>query len=297
MDRLDPVRFHAAMDITTTPTAPILVTAATGKTGRRVAGLLTAEGIPVRRASRASATRLDWEDPATWRPALDGCRAVYLAYSPDLSFPGADEVVGRFAATAVEVGVRRIVLLSGRGEPQAVAAEEAVRASGADLTVLRSAFIAQNFSEDLLRDPVRDGQLHLPMPTDVGEPVVDADDIAEVAVACLRDDAQAGRVHELGGPSLLTIEEMTAVLAEHVGHPVTATRIPPAVFAGALADAGAPPALADFYAELFPAILDGRNANLVSGVPDVLGRPGRSFEDWVAGAAAAGAWAGVSSRG
>lgn len=59
-------------------TAPTLVLAATGKTGRRVAGQLAAAGHAVRPASRSSATPFDWADPATWGPALDGSGALYL---------------------------------------------------------------------------------------------------------------------------------------------------------------------------------------------------------------------------
>ena len=50
---------------------PILVLGGTGKTGRRVAERLLAAGRPVRVGSRAGTPPFDWENRATWAPALD----------------------------------------------------------------------------------------------------------------------------------------------------------------------------------------------------------------------------------
>ena len=74
---------------------PTLVIAATGKTGRRVADRLEALGRPVRRGSRSGATRFDWNDPATWGPALDGVESAYVVYSPDLAVPAAPDAITR----------------------------------------------------------------------------------------------------------------------------------------------------------------------------------------------------------
>ncbi|MGH9271776.1 MAG: SDR family oxidoreductase, partial [Ilumatobacteraceae bacterium] len=122
-----------------------LVTGGTGKTGRRIAARLGALGHDVRIGSRSASPPFNWEDPSTWAPALDGVDAAYLAFAPDLALPGAVEAVGAFAGRAVDGGVRRLVLLSGRGEPAAQAAERAVLDSGAAVVVVRSAFFAQNF--------------------------------------------------------------------------------------------------------------------------------------------------------
>ena len=177
---------------------PTLVLGGTGKTGRRVAQRLAARGLPVRIGSRGAEPRFDWEDSATWGPALRGIDAAYVAYSPDLAMPGAADTLGAFANLAVELGVPRLVLLSGRGEPAAERAEAAVRASGAQLTIVRSAWFAQNFSEDFWLDFVLGGEVALPA-GDTPEPFVDADDIADVAVAALTDDAHIGQLYELTG--------------------------------------------------------------------------------------------------
>lgn len=48
----------------------VLVTAASGKTGRRVAERLAARGVDVRAGSRKGDVRFDWEDGSGWAPAL-----------------------------------------------------------------------------------------------------------------------------------------------------------------------------------------------------------------------------------
>jgi uncharacterized protein YbjT (DUF2867 family) len=94
-----------------------LVLGSTGKTGRRGAERLQARGVPTRVASRSGDRPFDWEDRLTWAPALRGASAAYVSFFPDLAVPGAADTVGAFAELAVEHGVRRLVLLSGR-EPR-----------------------------------------------------------------------------------------------------------------------------------------------------------------------------------
>ena len=69
--------------------SPTLVVGGTGKTGRRVAERLRARGLPVRSGSRSAEPPFDWDDQSTWAPALEGARAAYITYYPDLALPGA----------------------------------------------------------------------------------------------------------------------------------------------------------------------------------------------------------------
>ncbi len=158
---------------------PTLVLGGTGKTGRRVVERLTARGLPVRIGSRSGEQPFDWEERATWAPALDGVGSVYLTYYPDLALPGAVAAVASFAEQAVQSGAPRLALLSGRGEPEAERAEQAVRESGADLNILRSTWFMQNFSEDYMLEHVLSGEIRLPA-GDVPTPFLDVDDIADV---------------------------------------------------------------------------------------------------------------------
>jgi uncharacterized protein YbjT (DUF2867 family) len=267
-----------------------LVLGGTGKTGRRVADRLTARGVPIRIGSRSGTPPFDWEDPATWAPALDGVRSVYVSYYPDLAIPGAVEKVGGFADLAVKQGVPRLVLLAGRGEPEAEQAEQAVRDSGADWTIVRSTWFMQNFSEDYMLNYVQSGEVALPA-GDTPEPFVDADDIADVAVAALTDDRHVGQLYELTGPRLLTFAEAVEEIAEAAGREVRYVPVSIEAHAAASAELGVPSEVIDLLTYLFSEVLDGRNAHLADGVRRALGREPRDFAEFARDAAASDVWA------
>ncbi len=267
---------------------PILVIGATGKTGRRVAAKLDALGHTVRRGSRRSETPFDWEAPETWQPALDGVGAAYVTYFPDLAFPGGVEKVGALAALAKEIGVERLVLLSGRGEHHARLGEEAVKAAGPDVTIARSTWFAQNFSEGYLRDPILAGVLPMPGGA-IMDPIVDIDDVADVVVAALTEDGHAGETYELTGPRLMGWADMAEELSRAIGRPIWHVPISFQEFHANVAKSGD-----EFVADVFTAIaretLDGRNQQVCDGVQRALGRPPRDFAEFAADAAKAGAW-------
>lgn len=268
---------------------PILVLGSNGKTGRRVAQRLNALGLPWRAGSRSANPPFSWEDQATWAPALQGVGAVYITYFPDLAVPGAADIVGAFARLAVQQGARRLVLLSGRGEEGALLGEQAVQASGADWTVLRATWFNQNFSEGSFLDMVLAGELPLPV-GDVLEPFVDADDIADVAVAALTQDGHVGQVYELTGPRLLTFAQAADEIARAAGRPVRCTPIPLDAFTAALAEEGEPPEMVALLRYLFNDVLDGRNAHLADGVQRALGRAPRDFAEFAREVAGSGVW-------
>ena len=266
-----------------------LVLGGTGKTGRRVVQRLTAHGVPARVGSRSGQPPFDWEDPSTWAAVLDGVGSVYISYYPDIAVPGAVETVGSFAELAVTSGVPRLVLLSGRGEAEAERAEQAVRDSGADLTILRSTWFAQNFSEDYMLEPVLSGEVALPG-GDTPEPFVDADDIADVAVAALTEDKHIGQLYELTGPRLLTVAEAAEEISKAAGREVRYVPVSIQEYAAAAAEQGVPDEVIDLLTYLFGKVFDGRNAHLTDGVQRALGREPRDFADYARDAAATGVW-------
>lgn len=268
---------------------PILVTAATGTTGRRVADHLATTGHRVRAASRSTTVPFEWHDRTTWASAVDGACAAYLAYAPDLAFPGAADTVGAFARFAVDHGVRRLVLLSGRGEAGAQRAEQLVQGAGAGWTIVRSACFAQNFTEGAFAGSVAAGELALHV-ADVAEPFVDVDDVAEIAAAALVDDRHAGQVYEVTGPRSITFGAAMAIIGDLIGRPVTYVRIGASELRAGLEHAGLAADDAAHLVELFGEILDGRNTAVADGVQRALGRPPRDVADVIAAAAAAGAW-------
>ncbi|RWB24873.1 NAD(P)H-binding protein [Mesorhizobium sp.] len=268
---------------------PTLILGGTGKTGRRLADRLTAQGLPVRIGSRSGTPPFDWENSTTWKHALDGVGAVYISYYPDLAVPGAAEAVGAFANLAVERGVRRLVLLSGRGETEAQRAEEMLKASGADWTILRCAWFSQNFSESFLLDPLLAGEVALPVGT-VGEPFVDADDIADAAVTVLTRQGHVGQLYELTGPRLLSFADAVAEIGKAAGRNIGFKQISHAEFTAAVAGYELPADFAWLLNELFTEVLDGRNEALTDGVERVLGRAPKDFSTYATETAATGIW-------
>lgn len=268
---------------------PILILGGNGKTGRRLAERLTSRGLPIRIGSRSGTPTFDWENKATWKSALNGVSAVYISYYPDLAVPGAAETVGEFARLAVQSGITRLVLLSGRGEPEAQRAEEMLKASGADWTILRCAWFAQNFSESFLLDPVLAGEVALPV-GDVGEPFVDAEDIADAAVAALTQPGHENQLYELTGQRLLTFAEAIVEIGRAAGREIRYVHISPAAFGAMLREQHVPAEFVGLLNELFTEVLDGRNSHLTDGVQRVLGRAPRDFTAYANETAATGVW-------
>jgi len=273
-----------------TSTDPILVIGGTGKTGRRVAARLAARGVPVRIGSRTGTPPFDWEDPTTWAPALRGTRAAYISFFPDLAVPGAPAAIAELASTALAAGTRRLVLLSGRGEEEAERAEQELIASGADWTIVRCSWFSQNFSEDHFHDHVMAGELALPV-GDVREPFIDADDIADAAVAALLEHGHEGELYELTGPRLLTFADAVAAIGRASGRDLTFVSVSMDDYAASMVEQQVPDEYVQLLTYLFTEVLDGRNAHLADGVRRALGREPRDFTEFARDAAAAGAWA------
>ncbi len=268
---------------------PTLVLGGTGKTGRRVAKRLAALGVPVRIGSRNGNPPFDWNDLTTWRAPLRDVRAVYITYQPDLAVPGALSHVRTFAQHAVASGVSRLVLLSGRGEPQVFPSEAAVadaaREGGATFTILRAAWFCQNFSEGTLLGPVLAGEVAFPA-GDVAEPFIDADDIADVAVAALTSDAHEGKIYDLTGPRSITFAEAVSEISRAAERPVRYVPVTSEQYRDSLAPY-VPAEQANFLVELFRDLLDGHNTHTTDTVERVLGRRPRDFRDFARDAASA----------
>ncbi|HEY3457263.1 MAG TPA: hypothetical protein VGK64_21975, partial [Bryobacteraceae bacterium] len=120
-------------------------------------------------------------------------------YYPDLAFPGAADAIEAFVELAVRSGVRKLVLLSGRGEEGAMRGEQAVRNSGVNWSIVQASWFSQNFSEHFLLEPVLAGEVAFPA-GQVTEPFIDAEDVADVAAAALIDDRHNGQLYEVTGP-------------------------------------------------------------------------------------------------
>ena len=266
-----------------------LVLGATGKTGRRVVERLQRLGVQFRAGSRSAQPPFDWEDRQTWAPCLEGSAQAYVSYYPDLCVPGAVEALRSFFAQAVNAGVRKLVFLSGRGEVEAERAEQALKACGAEWTILRCSFFCQNFSESFFLDPILAGEVALPV-RPVAEPFVDADDIADVAVATLTDDRHSGQLYELTGPRALTFAAAIQEISLTTGRNIRYVETTPEEYRAALVEAHVPNNVIELILYLFRTVLDGRNQAVADGVQRALGRPPRDFKGYVERTAATGVW-------
>ncbi|MFI9200286.1 NAD(P)H-binding protein [Streptomyces sp. NPDC053048] len=275
----------------------IVVLGGTGKTGRRVVNGLRERGAKVRAASRSGEVRFDWDNMDTWEPALAGAEAAYIVDMQDK--PGASDAEGLIrdlSKQAVYLGVRRLVLLQARvtedvGGKSLIAGERAVQESGAEWTVLRPNWFAQNFSEGVLLDGIVAGELSLPAGSG-REPFVDVEDIAAVATAALLDDGHAGQVYELSGPRALSLEEAVDEIARATGRSLRYVPVSHQDYVAELVSFGVSEDYAVFVADLVAQIRDNKNATPTDTVERVLGRAPRDFSAFVRDVAPTGVWNG-----
>ena len=266
-----------------------LVLGATAKTGRRVAEKLQNLGHSVVAVSRSTTPAFDWTKPDTWDAVLHDIDAVYVTFQPDLAVPGSDKIIADFAKRAVSHGVKHLVMLSGRGEEAAEDAEDALRTSGADWTILRANWFFQNFSEDFFLPYLIQGTLALPA-GNTPEPFIDTDDIADCAVEALLNPAHIGKTYTLSGAEALTFAEATAIIADAakrdiVFHPITLEQLDMGLVMDGVPDDGR-----DLIRYLFSEVLDGRNSAPTDDVQRILGRAPKSFGTYASNAAKTGVW-------
>lgn len=268
----------------------ILVIGGTGKTGSKVVKGLKKAGQQVRIGSRSETPAFDWNDTSSWSKALEGMDSIYISYYPDLAVPGAREAIEGLTEAARKAGVKKLVLLSGKGEKEAERCEQVVANSGMDYTLIRASWFNQNFSESFLLEPVLAGVLALPM-SHVRIPFVDTTDIAEAAVKALTNDSTNGETYEITGPRAMTFEELVSEIAKGTGRTIQFQAVSLDQYSSMMKAAGLPSDYIWLFDYLFREVLGNEKNQLVTrDVERLLGRKATDFSVYVKRTAQTGVW-------
>jgi NAD(P)H dehydrogenase (quinone) len=268
----------------------IVVSGATGRLGGRIARRLSSAGVAQRLLVRdpgrapdlpaAEVVQAEYADPAALRRALDGAGTVLMV--------SASETLDRvdrhrnFVDAAAAAGVPHLVYTSFvAAAPDAVftlardhwATEEHIRASGLPFTFLRdnlyADFVEFMVGDDgVIRGPAGDGRAAL----------VTQDDIADAAVAVLRDPAShVGRTYDLTGPEALSFGEIAATVTVATGRSVSYhDETLPEAYASR-ASYGAPDWQVDAWVSTYTSVAADELSAVSTAVEELTGHPATSL--------------------
>ena len=267
----------------------ILITGATGTSGREIVGELKRAGAGgvhalVRDASRASFIREagfetiegDFERPDTLRAALEGVERALLLTPPS---PQTFEQQRAFIEAARDAGVRRVVKFSAFGADASAPegfgkwhgqSEEFLKSSGLAWTILQPNFFMQNLLGQA-RQIAAEGRIYQPV-GDASASFIDVRDIAAVVARTLMEDGHEGQTYVLTGPEALSFQEVAAKLSEAAGRSITYVPISPEQFREGALGAGLPEWLVNALARLNEIFASGQAAV----VTDAVSRVGRT---------------------
>lgn len=273
----------------------ILVVGATGQVGREVVRQLSTEDVPVRALVRdpvrASHIRLpgvqvavgDLGLPESLDAALSGVESVFLASPAE---PEQVALQGNLVQACRRAGVRLLVKVSLAGGPDAATqigrwhwtTEKQIEASGLGFTMLRPNL----FMQQMLRfAPAISGSGHFSLPCGAGEvSIVDARDVASVAVCALTRPGHERKIYDLTGPEALSFDAMADAIAQAIGRKVAYVHVPPEYAKKQMLAEGVPPWLAEDMLVLLAAIREGYGAAISDAVVRVTGRKGRTFHQF-----------------
>ena len=268
----------------------VAVTGATGRVGGRVARALAAAGVDQRLVVRdpARAPRLDraevvvatYADTEAVRRALDGVDVVLMVSGAE----SADRVEQHrsFVEGARAAGVGHVVYTSFLGAaPDAVftlardhwATERILAASGMASTCLRDNFYADVMpdfvgADGAIRGPAGDGRVSL----------LAVDDVADVAVAVLRDpSAHRDAAYPLTGPEPLSFDDVARIIGEVTGRPTTYVRETVEEAYASRAGYDAQPWQVDAWVSTYTALAGGGLAEVTTAVHDLTGHRPRDL--------------------
>ena len=268
----------------------VLVTGATGKTGRNLVSLLNESGTPYRAASRGGETPFDWSAPQTWDAALDGAASIYLVAPTGVADAYARMIA--FVQTATRKGARRFVLLSmaslpagGFGPGQV---HQWLKDNSADWAVLGPSAFMENFSEGPFLASIRDENTIYSNTGSGRVPFIGAADIARAAFAALTAPAALNGDFTLTGEESLSYDQVAELIGQACGRPISHTQISTAAMAERFVKRGVPEPTAMFLAAGYETIAHGSQDRIADGFRTLTGRPATSFQAFAQ--ANAGVW-------
>jgi uncharacterized protein YbjT (DUF2867 family) len=267
-----------------------LIIGGTGKTGRKVADSLKLLNQNVRIGSRSSEPAFDWNNEEIWKDALEGVDKMYITYQPDLAVPGAKQSIESLIDLAKKQHLKKVVLLSGKGEREAELCEEVVMSSGLDYTIVRASWFSQNFSESFFLEPIQQGVVALPQ-ADVQVPYVDTGDIADVVVKALLHEQHNGQVYQLTGPTTFSFKEAIAEIAKAADRDIVFAPISIEEYVAAMKEHGVPADFVWLIEYLFTEVLGNPMVSeITNDIEKVLKRKPMSFTQYVNETVKTGVW-------
>lgn len=267
-----------------------LVIGGTGKTGRRVVKKLKQANQYVRIGTRSHEPAFDWNDPSTYANALKGMDNAYIVYYPDLAVPGSKEAIGDLMDTAKREGLKKAVLLSGKGEREAELCEQIVAGSGLNHTIIRASWFMQNFSESFFLEPILSGYVALPK-SEAKVPYVHADDIASLVVKALLEDSHHSKIYQLTGPETFTFPEVIHKISVASGREIKFRSCALREYIMDLKGLGVPESYVRLLDYLFSNVLDAPGNQVVTNdIENVLGRKPINFDEYVEETVKTGVW-------
>ncbi|ULC58180.1 NAD(P)H-binding protein [Flaviramulus sp. BrNp1-15] len=268
----------------------ILVIGGTGKTGRKVAQKLIELGHNVRIGSRLATPSFNWDNSENWTEAMQGIDNIYITFQPDLAVPGALDAIEELTKKAKSCNVKKLVLLSGKGEREAELCEQVIIHSGLDYTIVRASWFNQNFNESFLLEPILEGFVALPK-AEVKTPFVDTDDIADVAVEALLHDKHNSKTYQLTGSKAITFKEAIEAIAKASNRNIIFTPIDLSTYIENLKQQGIPSDFVWLIEYLFSEVLGNpNNSKITNDIELVLGRKPIEFTDYTKETVKTGVW-------
>ena len=273
----------------------LLITGATGNVGRATVRALSARDpeLEIRAATRkpeayqapaenVTAVRLDFNDPQSFAPALEGVDKLFLMSAP-MDAGAAPKLSGLLDA-AGRAGVKQVVLMTAMGVEHAPQSplgqvETALKASGIDWTILRPNWFMDNFHPGFLGDMVKKGQITVPA-ADSKVSFIAAEDIGEAAAVTLLSDGHAGREYTLTGPESLSWETVAQKFTTETGRTVNYIPIGDDDMREALAADGVPEQGLDYMSMLFGAMRGGASAPVAGDIRGLIGREPRNLGEF-----------------